>query len=251
MSPTKPALGGHLRVVGEPADVVRAPDPHRGEPEPRRLVERDLRRPPGDDLARGRDRRRGWPSSASRRGPASPAAGCVSPFRIEPTYCGTRMTPCESCPRRLARTRSCATQRASSSGTPRAAKIRVASACSRSGAMASTSGPPGGARGFVHSSKRPTGYHGARQPGSRARGPRRERRGRGLDPRNARPYRAIDGAPGFPAAVLVPVRRPRRADPRASLARPVARPRRHARSAPDSRSPARTRPGSPRGRPAR
>src|SRR5687768_2548356 len=47
----------------------------------------------------------------------------VSPAFTDATYCGTRMTPCESWPRRFARTRSVAIHAASSRGTPSAAKI--------------------------------------------------------------------------------------------------------------------------------
>src|SRR6059036_3823756 len=54
-----------------------------------------------------------------------------------PQYCGTRMTPCESWPRRFARTSSIAIQSASSRGTWRAAKI---SAVSRSSSAAGTIG---------------------------------------------------------------------------------------------------------------
>src|SRR5881296_3235775 len=52
-------------------------------------------------------------------------------------YCGTRMTPCESWPRRFARTSSIAIQSASARGTWRAAKI---SAVSRSSSAAGTIG---------------------------------------------------------------------------------------------------------------
>src|SRR6266446_3723058 len=44
-----------------------------------------------------------------------------------PQYCGTRMTPWESWPRRLARTSSVAIHSASSRGTSRAAKMSAAS----------------------------------------------------------------------------------------------------------------------------
>ena len=40
----------------------------------------------------------------------------------KPRYCGTRMTPCESCPHRLASTRLFATSDADSGGTPAAVK---------------------------------------------------------------------------------------------------------------------------------
>jgi len=50
-------------------------------------------------------------------------------------YCGMRMTPWESCPRRFARTSSAAIHAASPSGAPIAVKMRVAFASSRAGSM--------------------------------------------------------------------------------------------------------------------
>src|SRR5437879_2134576 len=60
--------------------------------------------------------------------------GFVVPFSIDVTYWAIRITPCESWPRRLARTSKVAIQAASSRGTPRAAKIRPVSS-SRSSAF--------------------------------------------------------------------------------------------------------------------
>src|SRR5438093_138306 len=60
--------------------------------------------------------------------------GFVSPLSIDATYCAMRITPCESWPRRFARTSSAAIHAASDSGTPRAVKMRLARA-SRSSAL--------------------------------------------------------------------------------------------------------------------
>src|SRR5438093_945802 len=60
--------------------------------------------------------------------------GFVSPLSIDATYCAMRITPCESWPRRFARTSSAAIHAASDSGTPRALKMRLARA-SRSSAL--------------------------------------------------------------------------------------------------------------------
>lgn len=55
-----------------------------------------------------------------------------------------------------------------------------------------------------------------------------------LDRAGAPPYRAGSGAPGFPAALLVPPVRAGSDRARAALARADARPRRHAGAAPDT-----------------
>src|SRR4030095_16764715 len=52
--------------------------------------------------------------------------GFTLPVWMGPAYCGIRMAPCESWPRRLARTSKVATPRASASGAPMAVKMRVA-----------------------------------------------------------------------------------------------------------------------------
>src|SRR5262245_28783158 len=61
--------------------------------------------------------------------------GFTWPVLMDPAYCGMRIAPWESWPRRLARTSSVATRRASASGVPRPVKMRVASASSLAGAM--------------------------------------------------------------------------------------------------------------------
>ena len=85
------------------------------------------------------------PSAATTAGVSrntfSGAPGTSLPSRTNPTYCGTRMTPCESWPHRLASTSDRATVRASGSGTPAAANTRAAKSVSTSGRMVGTVGP--------------------------------------------------------------------------------------------------------------
>src|SRR5207302_830685 len=58
------------------------------------------------------------------------AAGCRAPRSASPTYCGTRMTPWESWPERLARIRCAATTPAISSSAPMALKTASTYVCS-------------------------------------------------------------------------------------------------------------------------
>ena len=171
--PHEAALGRHLHVVREPADVVRAPDPDRGEPEPRRLVERDLRRPPGDDLAQaeiavqdGRRRRLG--EDAHRR----PRVRLALPDRadvLRHADDAVRVVPPEVGADQELRHPAGVVLRHAEGGED-TGRERLQSV-GGDGFHVRASWRRGG---IVHSSKRPTGYHGARR--ARARGPAREAR---------------------------------------------------------------------------
>ena len=91
------------------------------------------------------------PSQASRAGVSlrtvSVAPGTISPRAMESTYCGSRITPCESCPHRFAATRLAATASASSAVAPAAVRRRAAKPRS---AAAET----GGTRSFHHGGTR-------------------------------------------------------------------------------------------------
>src|SRR3954449_5569395 len=58
-------------------------------------------------------------------------------------YCGARITPCESCPRRLAPTRLSDTTRASSPGTPASANREVTNSVSSDARNDGIAGSPG------------------------------------------------------------------------------------------------------------
>ncbi len=61
--------------------------------------------------------------------------GSTCPFFTDSQYCGMRITPWESWPRRLARTSSAAIHAASPSGAPIAVKMRLAFVSSRVASM--------------------------------------------------------------------------------------------------------------------
>ena len=77
--------------------------------------------------------------------------GLISPILSPFTYCGIRMTPWESWPRRLARTSCRATHAASSLGTPHAAKMSRVTRSSVSASIVGIASAPGrsGARGAL------------------------------------------------------------------------------------------------------
>src|SRR5207302_4492360 len=102
---------------------------------------------PGTPMDQGLvERNRACPPNGTtdpRPGPAAPtsvactsvgrAAGCRAPRSASPTYCGTRMTPWESWPERLARIRCAATTPAISSSAPMALKTASTYVCSGAG----------------------------------------------------------------------------------------------------------------------
>ena len=232
--PDESALGGHLRVVGEAGRCGSScRDPDGGEAElcealssatsvARRATTCPRPRSPSTMAVVGR----------LREGHASPGAGASRPCGSSRRTAAPRMTRGNRGPGGWPRTRSRATHWASSSGTPRAAKIRVASVCSWSAAMGSTSGGLLAARGDspLHETadRDTTGLEAGRSASRAGSG------GLGLDPRNASPYRANDGAPGFPEAFWFRSSDRDVPTPCRAGARARAGPCRHARAAPDS-----------------
>src|SRR5439155_8163671 len=86
-------------------------------------------------------------SAASRAGDSSStssgAPAMTLPSRRNSRYCGMRITPCESCPRKLDSTRLRATTIASAAGTPAASKSACEKASNRSAVTVGTAGSRG------------------------------------------------------------------------------------------------------------
>ena len=174
--PDEAPLGRHLGVVGEPADVVRAPHADGGEARAARPCRAPPRPPGARRPGRGRGRRRRSPSSASPGGRASPGADSSRPSGSSRRTAASGSRRGNRGPGGWRAPGAAPTHWASSSGTPRAAKMRVASVCSGRQRWVPRQGPPGGARGL--STPRNGRQDTTGLEAGRVRGPRRERRAR-------------------------------------------------------------------------